>query len=178
MKGYRRPGRPGRSRHEAAEFGRLVELELTKTGVAKVEAAMEIVRRQRPRRWGGRSKAFELWSEYKTAKAYRAESDRQYAQMIAEVSAKLSADPKTQRRLFRWLRRQALAAVRQDEQWAAQWICALAAKRQLSPWRARRLLLSLRWRAVKKRLDIRLFVVTRFFRRRQDLPDTKPGFPD
>jgi len=83
----RPPGRPGRSRHAAPEFGRLVEIEIAKGN--KVEAAMEIVRRRQPTRWGGRSKAFELWKVYQIHKAAQAEDKRRQAQLMAEIGARI-----------------------------------------------------------------------------------------
>jgi len=98
----RPPGRPRRSPRDAIKFGELVEIEIAKG--EKVEAAMENVRRCQ-KRWGGRSKAYELWSEYQVHKANQAESDRQYRQMIADLALRLS-DPKEARRvrsLLRWI---------------------------------------------------------------------------
>ena len=84
----RPPGRRRRSRYDAPEFGRLVEAELAKG--FKVEQAMENIHRRKPGRWGGRSKAFTLWAEYQTHKANKAEGERRYAQVIADIAAQIS----------------------------------------------------------------------------------------
>jgi hypothetical protein len=77
------------------EFGRLVDIEIAKGN--KVEAAMEIVRRRKPGLCNSRSKAYELWAEYKTNKTYKAEADRRRA----GVMDYLASDPK----FVRWARR-------------------------------------------------------------------------
>jgi hypothetical protein len=63
-------GRPPRPIDEAREFGRLIEIERGRG--SQLGPAMDAVRRRSPRRWGSRSKMFDLWGQYLADKVQRA----------------------------------------------------------------------------------------------------------